>query len=165
MEIETDGIIWKEIDANPKPDRISVQNIFRDMSGPTEYAKRHIMKEQVKTAFYLIIDLRIREHIIKYTEKEAFRVLGIKRELDATKLDAFIALLYICDAYRAKNLDAPYLWSKIWGLAFFSRTMSRSDFDEIMRFISFDKKSERSQQICNGIYSMGLIYREFTKLL
>ena len=62
------------------------------------------MKGQAKTAFYLIIDHRIRNHIIKCTE-EAFRVLGIKRQLDTTKLDAFIALLYARGAYQAKNLD------------------------------------------------------------
>ena len=51
------------------------------------------MKRQVKTAFYLIIDHRIRDHIIKCTDEEEFRVLETKRELDATKLDVFIALL------------------------------------------------------------------------
>ena len=60
------------------------------------------MKEQVETASYLIIDHCIRNHIIKCTEDEAFRILGITRELDTTKLDAFIALLYV---YQAKNLD------------------------------------------------------------
>ena len=63
------------------------------------------MKGPVKTAFYLIIHHRIRNHIIKCTEEEAFRVLGITRELDTTKLDAFIALLYARGAYQAKNLD------------------------------------------------------------
>ena len=46
------------------------------------------MKGQVKTAFYLIIDHRIRNRVIKCTEKETFRALGTNRELDATKLDA-----------------------------------------------------------------------------
>ena len=63
------------------------------------------MKGQVKTAFCLIIDHRIRNHIIKCIEEEAFRVLGIKKELNATKLDPFIALLYDRGAYQAKNLD------------------------------------------------------------
>ena len=100
------------------------------------------MKGQVKTAFYLIIDHCTRDHIIKRTEEEEFRVLGTKRELDATKLDAFIALPYaIC---YIKNLDVSYLWNKIWRPAFFSKTMSKNDFAEIMRFIGFDKKSERS---------------------
>ena len=47
----------------------------------------------------------IRNHIIKCTEEEAFRVLGITRELDITKLDVFIALLYVRGAYQAQNLD------------------------------------------------------------
>ena len=99
------------------------------------------MKGQVKTAFYFIIDHR-KNHLINCREEEAVRVLGTKRELDATKLDAFIALPYaIC---YMKNLDVSYLWNKIWRPAFFSKTMSRNDFAEIMRFIGFDKKSERS---------------------
>ena len=63
------------------------------------------MKGQAKTAFYLIIDHRIRNHIIKCTEEEAFRVLEIKMVLNATKLDPFIALLYARGAYQAKHLD------------------------------------------------------------
>ena len=83
------------------------------------------MKGQVKTAFYLIIDHRIRDHIIKCMEEEAFRLLRTKRKLDATKLGA----------YQAKNLDVSYLWNKIWRSAVFSKTMSRNDFAEIMKFI------------------------------
>ena len=56
------------------------------------------MKGQVKMAFYLTVDHRIRNHIIKYTEEETFRVLGIK-------LVAFIALLYTHGVYQAQNLD------------------------------------------------------------
>ena len=86
--------------------------------------------------------------------EEAFRVLGTKRKLDATKLDAFIPLLYARDTYQAKNLDVSYLWSKIWRLAFFPKTMSRNDFAEIMRFIRFDKKSERSQRLRTNKFAM-----------
>ena len=60
------------------------------------------MKGQMRTTFYLITDYRIRNHRIKYTE-EAFRVLGNKRELDATKLDVFIAVLYAHGTYKAKG--------------------------------------------------------------
>ena len=76
------------------------------------------MKGQIKTAFYLIIDHCIGDHVIKCMEEETFRVLGTK-ELDATKLDAFFALLYvIC---YIKNLDVSYLWNKIWRPAFFQK--------------------------------------------
>ena len=87
------------------------------------YAKWHIMEVQVQTAFYLIIDHRMR-NIIKCTEEEAFRVLGTKWELDTTKLNAFIALLYARGAYQAKNLDVSYFRNKIWGPSFFSKTMA-----------------------------------------
>ena len=88
--------------------------------------------------------------------------MGTKRELDATKLDAFIALLYaIC---YIKNLDASYLWNKIWRPAFFSKTMSRNDFAEIMRFIRFDKKSERSQRLRTNKFAMvSTVWGQFTE--
>ena len=39
------------------------------MFGPTEFAKRHIMKEKVRTALSLIIDHRIMERIKTCTER------------------------------------------------------------------------------------------------
>ena len=62
------------------------------------------MKGQVNTAFYLITVHRIRDHIIKCTEEEAFRILGTKKELDATKLCSIVhayghyAQLFHCEA-------------------------------------------------------------------
>ena len=88
---------------------------------------------------------------IKCTKEEVFRVLGTK---DAIKLDAFIALLYARGVYQAKNLDVSYLWNKIWRLIFFSKTMSRNDFAEIMRFIRFNKKSERSKGLRTNKFAM-----------
>ena len=44
-------------------------------------------------------------------------------------------------------MKASYLWSKKWGPAFFSQTMSRDKFLEILRFIRFDKKNERSERL------------------
>ncbi|XP_024223803.1 uncharacterized protein LOC105680852 [Bombus impatiens] len=154
IETGLDGTVWKEIDASSNPGRTPVHNIFRSVSGPTGFAKRHIVKGQVKTAFYLIIDHRTGDHIIKCTKEEAFRVLGTKWELDTTKLDVFIALLYARSAYQTKNLDVSYLWNKIWGPAFFSKTMSRNDFTEIMKFIRFDKESERSQRLRTKKFAM-----------
>ena len=90
------------------------------------------MKGLAKTAYYLTIDQYfliklyfIRDHIIKCTEVEPFRILGTKKELDVTKLDTFIALLHIRGAYQVKNLDVSYLWNNIWRPAFFSKTMRR----------------------------------------
>ena len=83
-----------------------------------------------------------RRNIIKCTEEEAFRT---RWKLDTIKLDAFIALLYAHGVYQAKNLEVTYLWNKIWLTAYFSETVSRNDFAEIIRFIQFDKKSKGSR--------------------
>ncbi|XP_011162891.2 piggyBac transposable element-derived protein 4-like [Solenopsis invicta] len=147
IETATDGTIWQEIKEGSKPGRAQIHNIFRDTSGPTGYAKRNIMKGKVRTAFSLIIDHHTMEHIRKCTEAEAFRVLGTKWNLSIAKLYTFIALLYARGAYEAKNLDISYLWNKKWGPAFFSKTMSRNSFTEIMRFIRFNDKNQRSQRL------------------
>ena len=49
--------------------------IFKDIAGPTGYAKRNIMSSCVISAFELIIDRHIMEHINDCTEIEAHRVL------------------------------------------------------------------------------------------
>ena len=116
------------------------------------------MKGQVKTAFYLIIDHRIRDHITKCTEEEEFRILGTKRDLDATKLNTAFFICYI------QNLDISYLWNKSWRPAFFSKTMNRNDFAEIVRFIRFDKKSESSQRLRTNKFAMvSTIWGQFTE--
>jgi len=39
----SDGTIWKEMAQDSKSGRIQVHNIFREVSGPTGYAKRHVI--------------------------------------------------------------------------------------------------------------------------
>ena len=76
------------------------------------------MKGQVKTAFYFIIDHR-KNHLINCREEEAVRVLGTKRELDATKLDVFIALLHDICVSGKKFRCLIFVEYKIWRPAFF----------------------------------------------
>jgi hypothetical protein len=120
---------------------------LKEISGPTGYAKRNIIKGRVESAFSLIIDHNMIEHVRKHTELEAFRVLKTKWNLSITKLYAFIGFLYARGAYEAKNMDVSYFWNTKWGPSFFSTTMSRNDFTEIMRFIRFDNKNQRSQRL------------------
>ena len=49
--------------------------IFKDIAEPTGYAKRNIMSGGVTSAFKLIIDRHIMEHIKDCTETETHRVL------------------------------------------------------------------------------------------
>ena len=147
IETAADGTVWEEMQACSRVGRAPRQNIFREVAGPTAYAKRNIMKGHVKSAFSLIIDRYIMEHIVKCSEAEATRVLETGWKLSRAKLDAFIGLLYARGAYESKNLKIAHLWNKTWGSSFFPRTMSRNDFSQIMRFIRFDNKTERSQRL------------------
>lgn len=153
-EIAMDGTVWQEVKIGSNPGRALGHNIFRETSGPTGYSKRNIMKGEVRTAFSVIIDKNIIELIRKCTEAEAFRVLGYKWELSTAKLYAFFAILYARGAYEAKNIDIALLWNKKWGPPFFSNTMSRHDFTEIMRFIRFDDRNQRSQRLQTDKFAM-----------
>lgn len=153
-EIAMDGTVWHEVKIGSNPGRAPGHNIFRETSGPTGYSKRNIMKGEVRTAFSVIIDKNIIELIRKCTEAEAFRVLGYKWELSTAKLYAFFAILYARGAYGAKNIDIALLWNKKWGPPFFSNTMSRHDFTEIMRFIRFDDRNQRNQRLQTDKFAM-----------
>uniref|UniRef100_A0A1A9VH47 PiggyBac transposable element-derived protein domain-containing protein n=1 Tax=Glossina austeni TaxID=7395 RepID=A0A1A9VH47_GLOAU len=119
-EIETamDGTVWKKIKEGSNSGKTSIYNIFKEVSRPTGYAKRNIMK-----AFSLIIDRKMIEH-------------------------------YARGAYEAKNINLSYLWNTKWGPSFFSTTMSRNDFAEIMKFIRFDNKNQRSQRLQNDKFAL-----------
>ena len=76
-EISVDGTMWKKLKEGSTPGRLSVLNIFKEMSGPTAYAKRHIMKGSVRTAFSLILCNSVVMRLIKIcTEAEAHRILN-----------------------------------------------------------------------------------------
>lgn len=116
IETAIDGTVWQAVKEGSNPGRAPIHNIFRETSGPTGYSKRNIMKGKVRTAFSLIIDKHIIEHIRKCTKTEAFRVLGSKWDLSTAKLHAFIALLYARGAYEAKNIDISLLRNKKSGI-------------------------------------------------
>ncbi|CAH2089749.1 unnamed protein product [Euphydryas editha] len=146
-DIALDGTEWEEL-GNGCVGRLPSHTIFKDTSGPTGYAKRNIMLGSVSSAFRLIIDNRMMSHIKTCTELEARNVLQKNDwEITIEELHAFVAILYARGAYEARNLKLSYLWSEKWGPSFFHETMSRNRFSEIMRFIRFDKKSERSVRL------------------
>ena len=60
------------------------------------------------------------------------------------ELLAFIALLYLRGAYGGRNILLESYWNKQWGVSFFSETMARNRFREILHFLRFDMHSTRS---------------------
>ena len=153
-EIAKDGTRWQRIQEGSPSGRSPLHNIFKDTSGPTGYAKKSITKDKVISAFSLLIDSHMLQRIISCTESEASRVLGKKWTLTETRLKAFLGILYARGAYEAKNLKLSYLWNTKWGPSFFSSAMSRNEFFEILKFIRFDKKDDRSRPLKNDKFAL-----------
>ncbi|XP_012246753.1 uncharacterized protein LOC100740233 [Bombus impatiens] len=75
IEIAIDRTQWIKVKAGRSRGRMPVRMIFKDIAGPTSYAKRNIMSGSITSSFELIIDRHIMEHIKDCTETETHRVL------------------------------------------------------------------------------------------
>lgn len=149
------GKCWTVVDSGKHTvGRAPMQNILRDKSGPTPTAKLSIDKHVV-SAFHLLIDKSILEHIKECTETEArHQLLDVTWCVTVEELYAFIGLLYLRGVCGAKRLPLATLWSSQWGIRFFAETMSRNRFQEIMRFIRFDIKATRSERLLQDKFAL-----------
>lgn len=112
------------------------------------------MADNLISAFSLIIDNHIIKHIRKCTEEECRRILRNDWTTSLPEIRAFIGILYARGAYEAKNLKLSYLWSAKWGPKFFRKTMAREKFKQILRFIRFDKRTERSRRLQTNKFAL-----------
>lgn len=145
----TDGTEWTVTDIGPgNVGRRDAHNVFREAPGPSAFAKRHIHEGVVRSAWDLVITPTMLKHMKMCTENRAREESGDKDwSVSMDELEAFIAVLYARGWYGARNLELDFLWSKEWGPPFFSQTMSRDRFREIMRYLRFDLRTERSQRL------------------
>ncbi|XP_066590647.1 uncharacterized protein [Prorops nasuta] len=126
-EKAADGTLWETLNEGRNVGRLPIYTIFKDVSGPTAYAKRHIMLGSASSAFNLIIDEGMIAYIKSCTELEARQVLNNKEwTITKSQLWAFVAVLFARGAYE---------------------TMCRDKFIELLRFIRFDKKNKRSERL------------------
>lgn len=96
------------------------------------------------------------EHIRDCTVAESRRDSGERASWDVSvaELKAFIALLYVRGAYCGKNIEMESFWSEKWGNTFFTSTLSRNRFREIMRFLRFDKKETRRIRLTTDRFAL-----------
>lgn len=73
-ETAADGTVWSKFDEGGIPGRLPSTCIFKGVTGPTGYARRNVMANNLVSAFSLIINDYIIKHIKKCTE-EARRIL------------------------------------------------------------------------------------------
>lgn len=109
IEIAVNGKQWIKLKTGGSRGRTSVRMIFKDIAGPTSYAKRNIMLGCVTSAFELIIDRHIMKHIKDCTETKAHRVLKRDWTITVAELRSFLEILYARGAYEARSLKASYL--------------------------------------------------------
>ena len=93
-EFEIDGTQWTKQKAGGSRSGTPVPMIFKDIAGPTGYAKRNIMSAYITSAFELIIDRHIMEHINDCTKIEAHRVLKKDWTITVAELRSFLGILY-----------------------------------------------------------------------
>nr|XP_033323541.1 uncharacterized protein LOC117218916 [Megalopta genalis] len=106
-ETAADGTVWSKFDEGGIPGLPSTC-IFKGVKGPTGYAKRNIIADNLISAFSLIIDNHIIKHIKKCKEEEGSRILR-NDWTSLPEIRAFIGILYARGAYEAKNLKLSYL--------------------------------------------------------
>ncbi|XP_043485877.1 uncharacterized protein LOC122513536 [Polistes fuscatus] len=101
-ETAADGTVWSKIDEGGIPGRLPSTCIFKGVTGPTGYARRNVMANNLVSAFSLIINDYIIKHIKKCTEEEASRILNYDWTTTLPEIRAFIGILYARGAYEAK---------------------------------------------------------------
>ena len=89
------------------------------------------------------------------TEAEARRRLGNDTwTVSLGELEIFLGLVIARGFLGARNLPLKSMWSKEWGVPLFSNSMPRDRFLEILRFLRFDKKEERSERLKNDKFAL-----------
>lgn len=142
-ETAADGTIWIKSSitdsASKRVGRASEHNVIKVIPGPTPLAKRRM--SSILTAFTLIIDDELIEHIRKCTETEAHRSMGnTDWSISLTELKAFVSVLYARGALGLKNMSVANIFSPKYGAELIRGTMSRDRFKSIMRYLRFDIK-------------------------
>ncbi|XP_072380592.1 uncharacterized protein [Diabrotica undecimpunctata] len=102
-------------------------------------------------SFCLFLDEKIVNEIVKCTNKEAEKVLKIEnwKYCDSTELSAFIRPLLTAGHLSVNIHNENVLWSKFYGPTIFKATMRLKHNKNFLRFVRFDDKDTRSEQIRN----------------
>ena len=116
------------------------------MSRSNTYARRIVRINIQASAWRLIIDKFILEHIQSCTVTEVH--LQTRCEdftLTVEELEPFIGIMYARGVTGKNDIPLTDLWSKNWGVAFCKQMMFRNHFKEIFRFLPFHEKSSPSK--------------------
>lgn len=125
--------------------KIRKENILRYTPGATHYAKARI-NDQPISAFELFVTPEITEIIVKMTNIEGNRVFGVNwKNIDDTDMKAFFGMLLLMGVYRSNNESLDEIFEEN-NRAEYRATFSQRNFQNILRFIRFDDKSDRAER-------------------
>ena len=141
-----DGTKWTESNHFGQG-KLKSHNILREIPGPTSYAKRNIIHDSATSAWRLLIDNRIMDHIITCTLSEAKRCNDLKFTLSQKDLEGFLAISYARGIFGRTGSHIYELWDKKWGLAICKDIMGRNRFTDILKYLRFDEKNTRSSRL------------------
>uniref|UniRef100_A0A1A7XFA5 PiggyBac transposable element-derived protein domain-containing protein n=1 Tax=Iconisemion striatum TaxID=60296 RepID=A0A1A7XFA5_9TELE len=151
-ETAKDGTLWTPVEPTATAGRAQSQNILTKREGPTPYSCHNIRGPL--SAFVCLMDRVMLQDICDCTIAEAHRCGEKQWELSIAELRAFIALVLARGVHTRRGTDVEGLWSKEWGVPFFTSTMSRNRFRDIMRFLRFDQKHTRCARLPNDKFAL-----------
>ena len=116
--VASDGTEWKQILVDKcSAGRRSEQNILREISVPTGHAKRHVLAGSPASAWRLLIDKFILQHIKKCTIVEAqSQTKSQNFTLNDEELEAFMAVIYAQGVAGKNDRPVHSLWNEKWGI-------------------------------------------------
>ncbi|XP_010765806.1 uncharacterized protein isoform X2 [Notothenia coriiceps] len=149
-ETGKDGTLWIPENPGLRTGRVKSNNVLTEGAGPTAHARHNI--DDPLSAFMCLMDPVMLKHICDCTVAEARRRGEEGWKLSLAELKAFIALLLARGVHNGRIVED--LWSQEWGLPFFSTTMARHRYRDIMRFLRFDKKDTRRSRLGNDKFAL-----------
>lgn len=132
--------------------RLAGRFVFRQTPGPTYFARQKVVEGSPLSAFSVFTN----ESTVCFVPFEQIQKLRQEEHCQMRpgpvlwgELDTFLGLAIARDFLGARNLPLKSQWSKEWGVQLFPNAMTRDRFLEILRFLRFDKKEERSERLSN----------------
>ena len=128
--------------------RLQRKNIRSFKPGPTACATSIITESSPLSLFRVLFDKAILRNIRKWIVAEAHCVSGrMNWNMTLDELEKFIGLVIAKGILEQRGLPVESLWDTTWWCLMFNKTLSRSRFKEIMRFLLFAVKSERRKRV------------------
>ena len=144
--VSRDGSRWQILESSQRSQgRMQKQNVVKIRSGPTAYSVSRVNLNDPLSSLRIFINEPMLRNIRKCTEAEAQQVTKNPNwTISLDDLEKFIGLIIARGAIGGRNLPTKSMWDSVWGCPLFISTMPRNKFLEIIRYLRFDLKSERT---------------------